>query len=709
MLETGAIAEIALLFATGNDFDAQMGKALSLVGSALGVSRAYLFIDSEDGTETTNTHEWCAPGITPQIDVLKNVPYSSIPSWKRSLESKPFFAASDVSTLDRDLRAFLEPQAIKATIVAPLVVDGRRSGFFGFDECTTTREWSITEIETIKTITAIISGSYARTTLSRKLAVSEENFHTLFDTIDDVLVIADLEGNLLYANASATRKLGWTLDEIGKMRVLDLHPKDRREEAASLLAAVFRKERNNCPIELQAKTGARIPVDTRAWFGSWDGKPCIFGVSKDLSAEQEALQKFERLFDVNPALMAVTDAETRKFVEVNEAFLKTHGLAREEVIGVPSGSLDLFEDDAAWRAVRDEIRSKGSARNRKLTLRKRDGSPIYGLFSGEIVRTQGKEYVLTVMVDITEEVTLKRALENEHRRLSNIIESSRLGTWEWNVQTGETAFNERWAEIIGYALSELEPVSIETWERFAHPDDLAESGRLLEAHFRGDTPFYDFESRMRHRNGEWVWVHDRGKVIEWTDDGKPLRMFGSHADITEIKAMQAKIAELAIRDPLTGIYNRRFVFDRLKTITFEYARKKRVFSVAVLDLDRFKNVNDTWGHQAGDFVLTEFAGILSATARQYDIVGRYGGEEFIVVAPGATEDEARAYLDRVLDTVRARTFDWKDGPIKLTFSAGFATATEFAADELTVEGIVALADTRLYGAKEAGRNRIVGP
>lgn len=462
MLETGAIAEIALLFATGNDFDAQMGKALSLVGKALDVSRAYLFIDSEDGKETSNTHEWCAPGIEPQIDVLKNVPYSSIPSWKRFLESMPFFATSDVSTLDGELRAFLEPQAIRATIAAPLVVEGRQSGFFGFDECATTREWSIAEIEAIKTITAIISGSYARMTLSRKLVASEENFHTLFDTIDDVLVIADLEGNLLYANAGATRKLGWTLDEIGKMKVLDLHPADKQEEASSILAAMLRKERTTCPVELQAKSGARVPVETRVWLGSWDGKVCIFGVSKDLSAEQEALQKFERLFDVNPALMAVTDAESRKFVEVNEAFLKTHGLSREEVIGVSSGSLNLFEDDAAWRAVRDEIRAKGFARNRKLTLKKRDGSPIYGLFSGEIVRSQSKEYVLTVMVDITEEVSLKRALEDEHRRLANIIESSRLGTWEWNVQTGETVFNERWAGIIGYSLQELAPISIET-------------------------------------------------------------------------------------------------------------------------------------------------------------------------------------------------------------------------------------------------------
>jgi diguanylate cyclase (GGDEF)-like protein/PAS domain S-box-containing protein len=709
MLESGAIAEIALIFASGNDFDAQMGSALSIIGTRFGISRAYLFIDSDNGTETSNTHEWCAPGVEPQIDNLKNIPYTSIASWKRLLDRMPFFATSDIKSLETDIRAILEPQGIKSCIVAPLIVDGRHAGFFGFDECARNREWSIAEIETIKTITSVISSSYSRTLLARKLSASEENFRTLFDTLDDVLLITDLEGNLLYANAGAARKLGWSQDEIRTMKVLELHPEDKREEAAGILAAMLRKERTTCPLELRSKSGARIPVETRVWLGSWDGKPCIFGVSKDLSAEQEALQKFERLFNGNPAPMAVSDLETKKIVEVNESFLEKFGYERKDVVGFSSADLDLFADRAIWRTIRDEILSTGSVRSHELTLKRKDGGLIYGLLSGEIVQSQGKKYLLTVMSDITEEVTLKRALEGEHRRLANVIESSRLGTWEWNVQTGETAFNERWAEIIGYGLSELAPVSIETWERFAHPDDLAESGRLLEAHFRGETPFYEIESRMRHKNGGWVWVLDRGKVIEWQADGKPLRMFGSHADITETKALQAKVAELAIRDPLTELYNRRFVFDRLKTIVLEYARSRRDFSVAILDLDHFKSVNDAWGHQAGDFILKEFAAIVATSARQYDVVGRYGGEEFIVLAPGAAAPDMKAYLDRVLETVRARVFEWKEGPIRLTFSAGLATATEFTATELTVEAIVALADTRLYGAKESGRNRVVGP
>jgi PAS domain S-box-containing protein len=129
-------------------------------------------------------------------------------------------------------------------------------------------------------------------------------------------------------------------------------------------------------------------------------------------------------------------------------------------------------------------------------------------------------------------------LRTEKRRLASIIDGTKTGTWEWNVQTGETVFNERWAEIIGYALDEISPVSIETWMKFAHPDDLQKSDELLEKHFKRELDYYEYESRMKHKNGRWVWVLDRGKVASWSDDGKPLWMYGTHQDITERKQDQ---------------------------------------------------------------------------------------------------------------------------------------------------------------------------
>ena len=121
-----------------------------------------------------------------------------------------------------------------------------------------------------------------------------------------------------------------------------------------------------------------------------------------------------------------------------------------------------------------------------------------------------------------------------------LTDAINAGVWIWNVQTGELSINERWAEIIGYTMEELKPISIKTWKQFAHPQDLKTSNAMLEAVFNHERTHYECESRMRHKNGQWVYVLDTGRVIEWTDEGKPLIAIGVHIDITERKREQLK-------------------------------------------------------------------------------------------------------------------------------------------------------------------------
>jgi PAS domain S-box-containing protein len=135
--------------------------------------------------------------------------------------------------------------------------------------------------------------------------------------------------------------------------------------------------------------------------------------------------------------------------------------------------------------------------------------------------------------DITAEKVAKLALMQEKEKLQSVLEGTNTGTWEWNVQTGEAHFNSRWAEIIGYTLEELEPISIQTWIDLAHPEDLITSEEKLKDCFEKKSEFYNCECRMKHKNGEWIWVLDRGKVISWTEEGLPLMMYGTHSDITE--------------------------------------------------------------------------------------------------------------------------------------------------------------------------------
>lgn len=136
---------------------------------------------------------------------------------------------------------------------------------------------------------------------------------------------------------------------------------------------------------------------------------------------------------------------------------------------------------------------------------------------------------------------MEQKLRQSEERLDLAIRGTNAGLWDWHVKTGGTVFNERWAQIIGYTLKELEPVSIQTWMDFCHPDDLEISNQHLKKHFTGESDFYRCECRMKHKNGAWIWVLSQGKIMEWDENGDPVRMAGTHIDITEKKQYEALI------------------------------------------------------------------------------------------------------------------------------------------------------------------------
>jgi PAS domain S-box-containing protein len=137
--------------------------------------------------------------------------------------------------------------------------------------------------------------------------------------------------------------------------------------------------------------------------------------------------------------------------------------------------------------------------------------------------------------DITEVKEASIALEQEKEKLQSIIKSTNSGTWQWNIQTDETQHNEIWANILGYTLDEIAPVTTEKWLNLIHPDDLKQSNLKMKDCFDQKVAYYESEYRLKHKSGHWIWVLDKGKIISWTNEGLPLLMFGIHTDITEQK------------------------------------------------------------------------------------------------------------------------------------------------------------------------------
>lgn len=182
-----------------------------------------------------------------------------------------------------------------------------------------------------------------------------------------------------------------------------------------------------------------------------------------------------------------------------------------------------------------------------------DGQPIGTLciIDSEPRSLSDKECtILREFADAIELEVKDRLQEQAHLQLAeremryrSVLEGTRIGTWEWNVQTGAVVFNERWAQMLGYSLAELAPISIDTWQSLAHPDDLVQSSVLLASHFKGELSFYDYQCRMKHKDGHWIWVHDRGRVVTWTANAEPLMMYGTHADITAQKLNEQQVQQ----------------------------------------------------------------------------------------------------------------------------------------------------------------------
>lgn len=214
------------------------------------------------------------------------------------------------------------------------------------------------------------------------------------------------------------------------------------------------------------------------------------------------------------------------------------------------------------------------------------------------------------------------------------------------------------------------------------------------------------EQINKKKDGSLYYEDSRITPIYNKDNELTYYMAVKH-DITERKRLEKKLKEIAIRDPLTNAYNRRYILDRMNQITESYKRVKKIFSIAMLDIDFYKDVNDVYGHQAGDHILVEFVEIINDVIRSYDILGRYGGEEFILIFPDTHKEEAYNVVKRILNKVRQYCFIYEDNIIKCTFSAGIADASEIDMDKSNIKDLIKMADRRLYVAKDTGRNRII--
>ena len=334
-------------------------------------------------------------------------------------------------------------------------------------------------------------------------------------------------------------------------------------------------------------------------------------------------------------------------------------------------------------------------------LERPDGRQVWIEISTEPVYKDESERIQAVVAtfsDITQRIETEQALRESQERLSLAIEGAKLGMWDWNLEAHDLSFNKIAARILGYRENEIAS-DVSSVRALTHPEDDAHLVDEMEAHLAGTRPFFEADVRMRRKSGGYIWTNMRGRVTERDSRDKPLRVTGMLMDISRRKELEAELERLATTDELTGLFNRRYGIDAVKNEIARAQRSGRPLSLILLDIDHFKGVNDRFGHDVGDKVLGDLAGLLRERLRRTDTAARWGGEEFAVILPETDCADGRRFAGELL--ARMEEIKTPDGE---GISASFGVV-DYRGDESASE-LVKRADRLMYRAKQAGRARV---
>ena len=547
----------------------------------------------------------------------------------------------------------------------------------------------------------------------RDLRRSRKKLRITLNSIGDAVIATDTGGKVTRMNPRAEELTGWSSDEAtGKNlpEVFEIVSSKTGEPVPSPVEKVMESGRKvglANHTKLISRDGREYQIadsasPIRDEEGEIQGAVLVFRevtdkyrMRRELEKSEERLQK---TLSVIPDLVSIHDPE------MNILYSNWKGIG-----DVPSERRQLNEK--CYRVYRDredicpdckakEVLETGESLHKETSL---SGGGWVDLRVLPIKDEADEiEYLVEWARDITERKNREEKIKEQNERLASIIEGTNVGTWEWNVQTGEQIINDKWAEMLGYSREELEPVTIDTWRELMHPEDLKRAQNKLEKHFRGEEEQYHIENRLQHKDGSWVWVLNRGRVVTWTEDGRPEWMYGTHLDITARKKKQRKIEHMSRHDELTGLHNRNYLEEKIKELDFV---PKLPVSIIMLDVNGLKLVNDTYGHKIGDRMLYKTADILRECTREQDFAARWAGDEFVILLPHTGRYEARKICERI--EARAEENRIADD-IPLTLGVGLSVKTSFEEDiyEILHEAEDNMQKDKLTRSR-SGKNKLV--
>lgn len=301
--------------------------------------------------------------------------------------------------------------------------------------------------------------------------------------------------------------------------------------------------------------------------------------------------------------------------------------------------------------------------------------------------------------------TMTHDLRESEQRWAFALEGAGDGVWDWNRESQQIVTSERWREIMGCHENRL-AFGIDEWKSRIHPDDLIPTLKAMQTCLEKQadgTSSCVTEYRVRAGEDQWKWVLSRGMTVSRSADGQPERIIGTITDISERKAIEDRIQHMAQHDALTDLPNRALFSDRLQLALANANRRQERLSLAFLDLDHFKPINDHYGHAVGDQLLKQVARRLQDSVRTSDTVGRIGGDEFVILMPELQDiSDAHGLAEKIRKALDQPFF--VDGhQLNISCSLGIAIYPEHGKDEIS---LAKSADSAMYRAKESGRNSV---
>ncbi len=538
--------------------------------------------------------------------------------------------------------------------------------------------------------------------MERLLTESEEKYRSLMEESAEGLYLMDPGSKrILEANPKFLEMFGYTGEEAVGLGIDQLiasqTPQANAERIRMVLAGL---KVVNEPRLYRRRDGALLEVEVSSSLVTYGGKVVIMIHVRDVSERRQAErllaeseERFRCLFDNNSDAVFSLDLKGR-FTSVNPAAEKLGGYALGEVRGKPFWFL-VEEGDREKARKRFALVATGTvvAEDLEVTIRHRSGRRVPVAVRGiPIASGERISGVFGVARDVSVRVRAERELRLAGKVFEGIAEAVAVTDVDWKIQSVNRAFT----EITGYTAEEMTGQDL----RFLHPEgvepvSLAEMEKALRL-----TGGWKGEMWGRRKNGE-VYPQWSNVSAILDEKGRVAHLVSVASDITERRLFEEHLKHLAHHDPLTGLPNRTMFLERLNQSLFLAGREGHQVAVMFLDLDRFKVINDTLGHQQGDLLLRAVADRLRGAVRGSDTVARLGGDEFTVLLGGGTSPGEAALVARKLIAELARPFQVAGRNLLVTGSVGIAM---YPMDAGGAEEMLKSADVAMYHAKEEGRN-----